>query len=101
MCILSLPGRSKTWNSFSCMTKGIGSMPFHIFGSSSRSHTVLSYHLRDYIISPLSGQPSSSFQKMFKHDSPKQKEDADGGDDDGDCDVVVVDDDDDNNQRIE
>ena len=53
---------------------------FHTFGSSSRSHTVLSYHLQDFImqllsqlynliylrlqnfISPLSGQPSSSYQ---------------------------------------
>ena len=54
----------------------------HIFGSSSRSRTVLSYHLQDFImqflflqfynliyvrlqnfISPLSGQPSSSLKQ--------------------------------------
>ena len=55
----------------------------HIFGSSSRSRTVLSYHLQDFImqlflqvynliyvrlqnfISPLSGQPSSSWYFCF------------------------------------
>ena len=65
--------RSSNFETTSCL---------HTFGSSSRSHTVLSYHLQDFIIqllsqlynliyvrlqnfiSPLSGQPSSSFFKL-------------------------------------